>query len=124
MVTVVEDSNTAYPVGYSFELPISWERMVEVAKRVLQNSTFNYSLTGRESGNPLTRSEFDKLRDVLMKHGILHEKVPGNRKSGLGISRPGRVFFEKWAELPTLSDVELAEMYKNQRSAHGHTDAN
>jgi hypothetical protein len=123
-VTVIERTNTPWISGYRFELPIPWDRMVALAIHVVEhNYVFNYGLTGRESGNPLSRSEYDNMRDVFLKHGLLRERVPGNRRSGFEVTGPGRAYFRKWASLPPMSDDELIEL-SEAAEAQEHTEAN
>lgn len=131
-VKVIEDTNTAYPTAQWFDLPIDWERMVEVAKRVVRTNTingkeeltytFNYSLTGRESGNPLSRGEFDRLRDLFLKHGLLREKVAGNRRQGFEFTAAGKAYMRQWKALPLLSKSELIDRWRDVNYTHTHAE--
>jgi hypothetical protein len=120
-----QEYNTPYVTGYMFDLPIPWDRMVEVAKRIYsQNYIFNYSITGREAGNPITRGQFDQLRNVLETHTLIREKIPGQRRSGFEFTGPGRAFIRKWADMPPTPELYAMSLKAVPRQAQAHTNEN
>lgn len=109
-VYVIEEANTLYPVGRWFDLPISWQLMVKVARKVVADGfNFGYSLTGKEAGNPLTRAEFENLRALFLEKGLVCYKVPNAKRHGLQVTVAGKSYFKQWATSPPQPSMLVGE---------------
>jgi len=124
-VYVVENSNTNYPMGRWFDLPIPWEHMVKVSRKVVGNDySFGYSLTGKEAGNPLSRAEFESLRSLFLEKGLICYRVPTAHRSGLQLTVAGKAYFKQWAAYPTHPDITLGEWEVRESQTRTNTITN
>lgn len=124
-VYVIEDANTQYPVGRWFDLPISWQLMVKVARKVVSdNYNFSYSLTGKEAGNPLSRAEFDNLRSLFLEKGLICYRVPSAHRKGLQLTAAGKAYFKQWATSPPQPSMAMGEWDKRQVQTNTNTISN
>lgn len=114
-VQVFED-NHGFPAGKWFDLPLDWETIVRLARRIIKDEySFGYALTGKEAGNPLTRAEYERLRSLFLEKNLIVEKVPGTPRSGLSFTAAGRAFLKQFASYPTKPDTTVGEWSSTHR---------
>ncbi|MDD1750440.1 MAG: hypothetical protein LUO89_11265 [Methanothrix sp.] len=106
-----------------FDLPIPWERMVALAKAVIARGyVWNFNLSGRQAGNPLSRGEYGTMTQLFMEQGIIKAKLKdADPRVGHYVTLPGRSFFRYWAEIPALSKGELRAEYLRLEAAQEDT---
>lgn len=102
-----------------FDLPIPWDRMVALAKAVANRGyVWNFNLTGRQAGNPVTRGEYAQLTQLFMEEGIIRPKLTdADPRVGHYVTHAGRSYFRYWSDLPALSREELKDFYTTQAEA-------
>lgn len=108
-----------------FDLPIPWDRMVALAKAVVARGyVWNFNLTGRQAGNPVTRGEYAQLGELFMEQGIIRPKLKdADPRVGHYITHAGRSYFRYWADLPSLSKEELKDFYTTHSGVQEGTGA-
>ncbi|HEY4712250.1 MAG TPA: hypothetical protein VIH69_06205 [Dehalococcoidia bacterium] len=119
------DESTApgYTRGQFLDLPLPWDRMVRLAQTIIKRGySFNHGLTSREAGNPLTRGEYEAVRELFESRGLIRERTPGVRRSGFVVTSPGKAFIRMWADLPPYSQQELRAYIDEQRHAQEHAE--
>ena len=88
------------------DLPVELPRMIAISERVLDGGSFSHaSLAG--PGRPLSRSEYETLRDVFLARGLASWINPEAHSQGLRLSGKGRAvargFASMAADLPQLT---------------------
>lgn len=112
-----------YLQGQYLDLPIEWKRMVMLSKTIFARGyVFNHGLTSREAGNPLTRGEYEVLRELFLSRNLIREKTPGVQRSGFVFTNPGKAFIRMWADLPPYSRDELKAYIQEQQLTQVHTE--
>lgn len=85
-LTVVTGVNNSE--GVYLDIPVDRERLFEVAAKLAAGCEFSHaSLAGRY--RPLSRSEYEALRDALLARGLVRWKDARSHNLGLELSRAG-----------------------------------
>lgn len=115
-LTIQDSSAPAFPHGHFFDLPISAEQMRAISAHLVRRG-YDFSMAscaGR--GKPLSRSEYESLRDCLIEFDLAAWNNPDARAQGVRLNGAGRAFVRKWAGLgnsyqvassPTLQPAEF-----------------
>jgi hypothetical protein len=73
---------------------IDVEQLISLATLVKQNNyNFGHSLSG--PGRPLSRSQYETLRDLLVSRGLAKWINPNGRNQGVVLLHPGRALFKE-----------------------------
>lgn len=121
------DNNSAYPGGQFLALPVDRVRMVAISLELERGASFSHSLAGPSKA--LTRGEYERLRDYLLREGLLRWNSDYSRKEGLALTGKGRALVRGFAsmaasEIPTLASTknskqsELVEYTHSTHRAH------
>ena len=99
---VSADPGGAFVVAKNVETPLTPEIVAIVAKRVLKTGSFSHaSLAG--PGRPLTRSEYEQLRDEFIARGLAYWNCPTSHNRGVGLTRAGMAALDHYANTPPTS---------------------
>jgi len=80
------------------DLPIDTNRMIAISERVLDGGSFSHaSLAGQ--GKPLSRNEYEVLRDVFLSRGLVRWINPGAHAQGLRLTGKGRAVARGFASM-------------------------
>ncbi len=99
------DDNGDYPGGQFLDLLVDRVRMVAIAVEIVSGTSFSHSMAG--PGKLLTRSVFERLRDYLLRRGLLRWNSEYSRKEGVSLTGKGGALVRGFAsivasEIPTL----------------------
>ena len=97
------DENHGYPRAQIDELPIPREKVRKVAKLLQSGRTFSGALAGRYK--PLSRSEWEALRDWLIDGGHAHWRDQESHSQGVELGRGGAAFFRYYAGEKVIIDM-------------------
>ena len=87
-IQIVGDSSS-FQAGRWLDLPVSQATITQVAKRLDAGGTFgSASLAG--PGKPLTRGEFENLRDEFIKRGLAYWRDPAHHAQGCELTKSGQ----------------------------------
>ena len=85
-----------YSAGRFADLPISIETMRQVAKRINAGASFSHAgLAG--PGRPLSRAEFEVLRDEFIARGLAYWRDPGSHSQGCNLTHAGQSVLKHFA---------------------------
>ena len=80
------------------DLPIDTPRMIAISERVLDGGSFSHaSLAG--PGRPLSRAEYETLRDVFLSRGLARWINPEAHSQGLRLTSKGRAVSRGFASM-------------------------
>jgi hypothetical protein len=108
-VDVLDRSEPGFLEGQYLDLPIDVERLVQIALSIERGAGFSLGLTG--GAGPLSRSEFEALRDVFLIRGLARWKNERAHSQGIELSERGRSMMRVFAarassQLPKVSKHE------------------
>ena len=87
-IQIVGDSSS-FQAGRWLDLPMSQNTIRQVAKRLAAGGTFGYaSLAG--PGKPLTRGEFENLRDKFINRNLAYWRDPKHHSQGCELTKSGQ----------------------------------
>ncbi len=122
------DPSGAFSAGRWAELPISRESIDSVARRIAAGASFSHAgLAG--PGRPLSRSEYEVLRDEFIARGLAYWINPDSHSQGVELSRAGVAVMEHFAggdgtvtPLPQLPEkVRRSNLLPSAAHAHRNT---
>ena len=116
-----------FSAGRWAELPISAELLQRVAKRLAAGSSFSHAgLAG--PGRPLSRSEFECLRDAMISRGLCYWTNPAAHAQGCQLTRAGVAVMRHFASCSSVEHPlpQLARTSRHREllpsAALAHTD--
>jgi hypothetical protein len=93
---ISSDPASAFAAGVWAELPLPVETVRQAARRILETGAFSHSLAG--PGKPLSRSQYEALRDELLARGLLVWQNPAAHSRGLEITAAGRAVLRRLSD--------------------------
>jgi hypothetical protein len=100
---VARDPGGAFQAGVWLDLEIPRDRLERAARRALETGSFSHaSLSGAHK--PLSRSEFEHLRDSFVARGLASWKSAAGRSQGVELTASGRALLRRLAALPGETD--------------------
>ena len=124
---VATDPAGEFSAGRWADLKVNLGSLNEVARRLAAGSSFSHAgLAG--PGRPLSRSEYEVLRDEFIARGLAYWRSPGSHSQGVCLSRAGVAVMRHFASPNTmLSDLpQLQEVSSRStllpKAAHAHTN--
>lgn len=90
------DERDGYQVQRA-ELPIDPERLALVSYQVQHGAPFSHGLAG--AGKPLSRSQYESLRDYMLSRSWLTWRNPYSPKDGLELTLAGRSVVRHYASM-------------------------
>ena len=96
-IQIVGDSSS-FQAGRWLDLPVSQATITQVAKRLAAGGTFGYaSLAG--PGKPLTRGEFENLRDEFINRGLAYWRDPAHHAQGCELTKSGEAVIRHFSRM-------------------------
>lgn len=98
--------------GEFIDLTLEPERLVGVSRSLMEGSTFSHSsLAG--PGRPLTRAEYEQLRDEFLRRGLIRWYDDRAHNQGLRLTAKGQALTRHFAQMaPPLPDVHVQKKRK------------
>ena len=93
------------------ELPcgIEMEQLIKTGKLLTQNNfSFTHTISG--NGQPLSRQQFESLRDLLIARGLAKWRSEKSRQLGCELTHPGKSLFK---QLATYQEGTLPRLVKS-----------
>jgi hypothetical protein len=103
-----------------FDLPgdISARQLIDTGKLLVDNKmNFSHAISG--NGRPLTRPQFEDLRDVMVARGLAKWRNQHSKNQGVVLNQPGVRMFKQLAL--THEGDTLPRIIQVLASAHAHT---
>jgi hypothetical protein len=95
---ISQDPGGAFAAGIWADLPLTLELATQAARRVVATGAFSHaSLAG--PGRPLTRSQFETLRDEFIARGLAVWNNPGAHSQGVTLTAAGRATIKRLATI-------------------------
>lgn len=95
-----------YLQGDYLDLPITQEQLLEIVDRLTSGGSFSHaSLAG--PGKPLSRADYERLRDLWISRGLVRWTSPRTHFQGLQLTAKGRAIVRGFASqtyTPGLTD--------------------
>jgi hypothetical protein len=92
--------------GDYLKIPLDTMRLIAIAYQLEHGASFSHALSG--PGRPISRGEYERLRDYFLARGLARWVSPGSRKDGLELSRGGQSLVRYYASMvddpPTLTE--------------------
>jgi hypothetical protein len=113
---VTKDPAGAYLIGVWAEFDISPERIRRAARRVLAGAGFSHAgVAGAH--RPLTRAEFETLRDEFIRRGLAAWTNPEAHSRGVQLTAAGRAVIKR---LAALQDETAQQPGTMPHETHAH----
>lgn len=103
--------------GERLTLPVNREQMIAASVAMVEGANFGHNLSG--PGQPFSRSDFESLRDLLIRRGYAKWVSTHARNRGVYLTGKGQALVKGYASLAKAPRVpEFGRTYANQaRSA-------
>jgi hypothetical protein len=97
---ISQDPQGAFMAGVWCDIDLPPEQVSQAARRVRDTGSFSHA-TLAGPGRPLTRSEYETLRDAFISRGLVTWINPGAHAQGLTLTAAGRAAVRRLAETPS-----------------------
>ena len=95
-IQIVGDASS-FQAGRWLDLPCSVQDLAQIAKRLQAGASFSHAgLAGRY--RPISRSQYEALRDVMLQRGLLYWINPAAHSQGVELTRAGRAVIRHFSE--------------------------
>ena len=95
---IARDPSGAYMAGVWADIPIDINKLARAAQAVNSGSDFGYaSMAGKHK--PLSRSEYELLRDIYIKRGLAVWRDEDCHNRGVDLTLAGRSLFKRLEQL-------------------------
>jgi len=91
---ISRDPQGVYKAGRYFDLPIGRKKSIAVANRFAQTENFSMA-TMVGAGNPLSRKEFEDLREYFIENGLAYWINEYSRNQGVALTRAGGAMMKR-----------------------------
>ena len=123
---VANDPSGQFSAGRFADLPVTLDQLIAISRRIDSGVSFSHAgLAG--PGRPLSRAEFESLRDKMIVDKLCYWINPASHAQGVGLTRGGEKMFQYFARFHTKKKPtpQRPGMYKparqNKSNAHAHT---
>jgi hypothetical protein len=92
--------------GIFLDLPLDLDRFIKICHLISNGRDFSLGSLGG-NGKPLSRSEFEVLRDYFISRGLAYWVNPHSHNPGVRLSPAGRGIIRHFAELSQNADTHI-----------------
>lgn len=104
---IARDPQGAFTRGTWLNLPLDMDTLKGAAEYCLKTGEFSHAMSG--PGKPMTRSQYELLRDEMLRRGLLYWIRPGAKNLGVSL---------------TLIGENTIKQLASREAAHVHTYKN
>lgn len=93
---VAADPAGVYKSGVWADFPVDKGVLVGAARYYAKTRQFSHAISG--PGKPLTRNQFEAIRDEMLVRGLAYWRSPGSHNQGVALTRAGNAFLMRLAQ--------------------------